>query len=104
MSCGNRSFRLSLKRRRTPQVVRASSAGQPLRPPVEFDAPTHRLHQASGPCQRGRWPPRKPEAADNLRVKEVKISDAEQFVICSNPEQADRDAAVRERLLVQLAR
>jgi hypothetical protein len=24
------------------------------------------------------------------------------FVICSNPEQADRDAAVRERLLAQL--
>ena len=70
-------------------MVSASSAGQPLRPPVEFDAPTHRLHQASGPYQRGRWPPRKPEAADNLRVKEVKISDAEQFVICSNPEQAD---------------
>jgi tRNA-binding EMAP/Myf-like protein len=43
------------------------------------------------------------EAADNLRVKEVKISDAEQFVVCSNPEQADRDAAVRERL-AQLAR
>jgi len=42
------------------------------------------------------------EAADNLRVKEVKISDAERFVVCSNPEQADRDAAVRERLLAQL--
>src|SRR6266536_1767785 len=40
--------------------------------------------------------------ADNLRVKEVRISDAERFVICHNPEQADRDAAVRERLLAQL--
>jgi hypothetical protein len=42
------------------------------------------------------------QVADNLRVKEVKISDAERFVICYNPEQADRDAAVRERLLAQL--
>jgi len=42
------------------------------------------------------------QVAGNLRVKEVKISDAERFVICSNPEQADRDASVRERLLAQL--
>jgi hypothetical protein len=42
------------------------------------------------------------QVADNLRVKEVKISQHERFVICSNPEQADRDAAVRERLLAQL--
>jgi Transposase DDE domain len=40
--------------------------------------------------------------ADNLRVKEVRISDHERFVICYNPEQADRDAAVRQRLLAQL--
>jgi hypothetical protein len=40
--------------------------------------------------------------ADNLRVKEVRISDAERFVICYNPEQAERDAAVRARLLAQL--
>jgi hypothetical protein len=42
------------------------------------------------------------QVADNLRVKEVRISDAERFVICYNPEQADRDAAVRERLVAQL--
>jgi hypothetical protein len=42
------------------------------------------------------------QVADNLRVKEVKISDHERFVICYNPEQADRDTAVRERLLAQL--
>jgi DDE family transposase len=42
------------------------------------------------------------QVADNLRVKEVKISEHERFVICSNPEQADRDAAVRQRLLAQL--
>src|SRR6266511_4251360 len=42
------------------------------------------------------------QVAGNLRVKEVKISDAERFVICYNPQQADRDAAVRERLVAQL--
>jgi hypothetical protein len=42
------------------------------------------------------------EVAGNLRVKEVRISEAERFVICHNPEQADRDAAVRARLLAQL--
>ena len=33
---------------------------------------------------------------DNLQVKEVKIADDERFVICYNPEQAQRDAALRE--------
>jgi transposase len=42
------------------------------------------------------------QVADNLRVKEVRISDADRFVICYNPEQADRDAAVRQRLVAQL--
>jgi Transposase DDE domain len=42
------------------------------------------------------------EVADNLRVKEVRISDAERFVICHNPQAADRDAATRTRLLAQL--
>ena len=42
------------------------------------------------------------EVAANLRVKEVRISDAERFVICFNPEAAERDAAVRARMLAQL--
>ena len=42
------------------------------------------------------------QVAGNLRVKEVRIADHERFVICYNPEQADRDAAVRARLLAQL--
>ena len=42
------------------------------------------------------------QVADNLRVKEVRISDHERFVICYNPQQADRAAAVRQRLLAQL--
>ncbi len=52
--------------------------------------------------------------ADNLRVKEVAVAPggdgdgddgarAQRFVVCHNPEQADRDAAVRERLLAHLA-
>jgi hypothetical protein len=33
---------------------------------------------------------------DNLQVKEVKIAEDERFVVCYNPEQADRDRALRE--------
>jgi len=40
--------------------------------------------------------------AGNLRVKEVNIGDGERFVICHNPEAADRDVAIRERLLARL--
>jgi transposase len=40
--------------------------------------------------------------AGNLRVKEVRIADEERFVICHNPEAAERDAAVRARMLAQL--
>jgi DDE family transposase len=42
------------------------------------------------------------DVAENLRVKEVRISDSERFVICYNPEAAERDAAVRARMLAQL--
>ncbi len=42
------------------------------------------------------------EVAGNLRVKEVRIAEDERFVICYNPDQADRDAAVRTRLVAQL--
>jgi transposase len=43
--------------------------------------------------------------ADNLRVKEVVVDDAtmrDRFVICHNPEQAQRDKAVRDALVAQL--
>jgi hypothetical protein len=40
--------------------------------------------------------------AGNLRVKEVNLGEGERFVICHNPEAADRDAKIRERLLAQL--
>jgi DDE family transposase len=42
------------------------------------------------------------EITGNLRVKEVRISDDERFVICHNPDGAERDAAIRARLLAQL--
>ena len=42
------------------------------------------------------------EVAGNLRVKEVRISDDERFVICHNPGAAERDAAIRARLLARL--
>ena len=35
------------------------------------------------------------DVAGNLKVKEVRIADDERFVICFNPEAAERDAAVR---------
>ena len=42
------------------------------------------------------------DVAANLRVKEVRISGSERFVICYNPDGAERDAAVRARMLTQL--
>jgi hypothetical protein len=47
-------------------------------------------------------PGRYAQIAENMRVKEVKISEHERFIICHNPEAADRDAAIRARLLTQL--
>jgi hypothetical protein len=45
--------------------------------------------------------------AGNLRVKEVRVGGdgvrAERFVVCHNPEQADRDAFVRDRLIAHLS-
>ena len=40
--------------------------------------------------------------AGNLKVKEVRIAEDERFVICHNPEAAERDAAVRARMIAQL--
>ncbi|MFE7530053.1 IS1634 family transposase [Kitasatospora sp. NPDC057542] len=42
------------------------------------------------------------EIAGNMRVKEVRISDTERFVICHNPEAATRDQHIREQLVSQL--
>jgi Transposase DDE domain len=40
--------------------------------------------------------------ADNLRIKEVRLAEHERFVVCHNPEAAERDAAVREKMLTAL--
>jgi hypothetical protein len=42
------------------------------------------------------------DVAGNLKVKEVRISDEERFVICFNPEAAERDAAVRAKMMARL--
>ena len=42
------------------------------------------------------------DVAGNLKVKEVRIADDERFVICFNPEAAERDAAVRARMIAHL--
>jgi hypothetical protein len=42
------------------------------------------------------------EIAANMRIKEVRISDQERFVICFNPEAADRDAHMRAQMVAQL--
>ncbi len=40
---------------------------------------------------------------DNLQVKEVRLGDdSDRFIICYNPDQAERDAAIRVRLVAQL--
>jgi Transposase DDE domain len=42
------------------------------------------------------------DIAENMRVKEVKVSATERFVICHNPDAAERDAHIREQLVAQL--
>ncbi len=42
------------------------------------------------------------DVAENMRVKEVRVSESERFVICFNPDAADRDAATREALVTAL--
>ncbi|XIJ51837.1 IS1634 family transposase [Kitasatospora hibisci] len=39
---------------------------------------------------------------DNMQVKEVNIATDDRFVICFNPDQATRDAAIRAKLVAQL--
>ena len=42
------------------------------------------------------------DVAQNLKAKEVRIAEDERFVICFNPEAAERDAAIRARMIAQL--
>lgn len=47
-------------------------------------------------------PGRYTDVCANMRVKEVKVSDTERFVICHNPEAAERDKHMRGQLVAQL--
>jgi IS4 transposase len=51
-------------------------------------------------------PGRYRQVADNLQVKEVRLADdvgtGDRFVVCFNPEAAERDTAIRERLVASL--
>lgn len=47
-------------------------------------------------------PGRYATVADNLRVKEVRISEHERFIVCHNPDTADRDAAIRADMVDKL--
>ncbi|WP_030925548.1 IS1634 family transposase [Streptosporangium amethystogenes] len=42
------------------------------------------------------------EITGNMRIKEIRISDTDRFVICHNPEAAERDAHMRAQLVAQL--
>jgi transposase len=42
------------------------------------------------------------DVAQNLKVKEVRIAEDERFIICFNPEAAERDAAIRTRMITRL--
>ena len=47
-------------------------------------------------------PGRYQQVADNLQVKEVKIRDDERFIVCFNPDTAQRDAALRQVMVDKL--
>ncbi|MGH3627764.1 MAG: IS1634 family transposase [Sciscionella sp.] len=47
-------------------------------------------------------PGRYQHVAANLQVKEVRIAEDERFVICYNPDQADRDQHLRELMITKL--
>ena len=47
-------------------------------------------------------PGRYQAVAGNLRVKEVRVSENERFIVCHNPDAAARDAAIRDQMLAKL--
>lgn len=52
----------------------------------------------AAPSRQGRYT----EIAENMRVKEVRISDTDRFMICHNPESAERDKHMRTQLIAHL--
>ena len=63
------------------------------------EAPLRLRRRAGRPVPAG---PLQGRRAGTCEVKEVRIADDERFVICFNPEAAERDAAVRARMIAQL--
>ena len=59
---------------------------------------TRTLQAAAALSRQGRYK----DVAGNLEVKEVRIADDERFVICFNPRAAERDAAIRARMIARL--
>lgn len=49
-----------------------------------------------------RRPGRYATVRDNMQVKEVNIGSDDRFILCFNPDQAVRDAAIRDQMLTQL--
>jgi hypothetical protein len=47
-------------------------------------------------------PGRYQQVAENLRVKQVRLGEGDRFVVCHNPDQALRDAQIRELMLTAL--
>jgi hypothetical protein len=67
--------------------------------------PTLRTRIWPGPgCHRpdGGAPDARRTVKDNIQVKEVNVGTDDRFVLCYNPAQAERDAAVRALLIAQL--
>lgn len=59
-------------------------------------------HAKAALARQGRYSP----VADNMLVKEVRIQDAtgvnDRFIVCFNPDQATRDAVIRDQMIAQL--
>lgn len=59
-------------------------------------------HAKAALARQGRYQ----QVADNMLVKEVRIQDTtgahDRFIVCFNPDQATRDAAIRDQLITQL--
>jgi hypothetical protein len=85
-------------------AISAATRADPFRPTFAAPGTPPRSTRSS---RSSHTPKRYHSVAGNLRVKEVVVDDAtlrDRFVICHNPEQAERDKAVRDALVTQLER
>ena len=68
---------------------------------VETDIYLRTMGWRRSTSRNGRSSP--PDTKRHLQVKEIHIDADDRFLICYNPDAAQRDAAIRQRLLAQLA-